>query len=330
MRVFSNLLRAAVAALALAGAAASVQAQSPAASYPTRAITLIVPFPAGNVSDMVARLVGTRLSASVGQPVVVENVVGGSGIVGMRKAARATPDGYTIVMSTAGAGVIVPSTHNPAPYDLEKDFEPITMAAPLPFFLLVHPSVPAQNLKELLQLAKAQPGALTYASLGVNSAPHLAMEILKKSAGIDMLHVPYPGSAQASNDLLANRVNVMFDTVPPSLPMVRAGKLRALAVSTDKRATIAPEIPTIHEAGVPGYDASAWTGFFAPAGTPKEIVRKLHAEMVAILTSPDVVQRLTAAGLDPVGNTPEQFGAFVKAEKKKWAEAVAGVKDVKQ
>lgn len=160
---------------------------------------------------------------------------------------------------------------------------------------------------------------LTYASLGVNSAPHLAMEILKKTAGIDMLHVPYPGSSQASNDLLANRVSVMFDTVPPSLPLVRAGKLRALAVSTNKRASIAPEIPTIHEAGVPGYGVSAWTGFFAPAGTPKKIVRKLHAEMAAILKSPGVSQRLTSAGLDPVGNTPE---AFIRIEKRKWADAV--------
>lgn len=319
MRVLFNVLRAAAAALALVGTAASAQAP---AGYPNRGITLIVPFPAGNVSDMVARLVALKLSARLDQPVVVENVVGGSGIVGLRKAARAAPDGYTLALGTAGAGVIVPMAHNPAPYDLEKDFEPITMAAPLPFFLLVHPSVPAHNVKELLQLAKARPGALTYASLGVNSAPHLAMEILKRKAGIDMLHVPYPGSSQASNDLLANRVSVMFDTVPPSLPLVRAGRLRALAVSTNQRASIAPDIPTIDESGVPGYDASAWTGFFAPAGTPKEIVRKLHAEMAAILKSPDVGQRLTSAGLDPVGNTPEEFAAFIRAEKKKWAEAV--------
>ena len=304
----------AVAALAATGVAMA----NPAADYPQRPITLIVPFPAGNVSDLLARTVGEQLTRSWGQPVVVENVVGGSGIVGLQKAARAKADGYTITIGTTGAGVIVPMMHPTPPYDLLKDFEPITFAAPLPFILLVHPDVPARDVKDLIALARSKPGELSYGSLGTGSAPHLAMEIFKDMAKVDMLHVPYKGSAQASMDLLGNRVQVMFDTVPPSLPRVRSGQLRALAVSGAQRTAIAPEIPTVAEAGVPGFDAIAFTGFFAPAGTPQPIVDKLHAEIVRILKAPDVREKLLQRGLETVGNSQAEFRSYIRVEQEKW------------
>lgn len=308
----------AAAALATAGLAMA----NPAANYPQRPITLIVPFPAGNVSDLLARTVGEQLTKAWGQPVVVENVVGGSGIVALQKAARAAPDGYTIALGTTGAGVIVPLMHPTPPYDLLKDFEPITLAAPLPFILLVHPDVPAKNVKELIALARSKPGDLSYGSLGTGSAPHLAMEIFKDMAEVDMLHVPYKGSAQASMDLMGNRVQVMFDTVPPSLPRVRSGQLRALGVSGAKRTAMAPEIPTVAESGVPGFDAIAFTGFFAPAGTPQPLVEKLHTEIVRILKSPEVKARLMERGLETIGSTREEFKDYIRGEQAKWGAVV--------
>lgn len=304
----------AAAALAACGLAMA----GPADNYPQKPITLIVPFPAGNVSDLLGRTVAERLTKAWGQPVIVENAVGGSGIVGLTKAARAAPDGYTIALGTAGAGVIAPMMHPTPPYDLAKDFAPITLAAPLPFILLVHPDVPARNVQELLALARQKPGALSYGSLGTGSAPHLAMEILKTMAKVDMLHVPYKGSAQASMDLLGNRVNVMFDTVPPSLPRVRSGQLRALAVSGAKRTAIAPDIPTVAEAGIPGYEAIAWTGFLAPAGTPQPIVDKLSAEIVRILKTPEVKEMLMARGLETIGSSQAEFASYIRSEQAKW------------
>lgn len=317
MRIISKTL--ATAALAAAGIAlAGIAAAATAVNFPLKPVTLIVPFPAGNVSDLLARTVGEQLTLAWGQPVVVENVVGGSGIVGMQKAARANPDGYTITIGTTGAGVIVPMMHSTPPYDLLKDFEPITFAAPLPFILLAHPAVPAKSVEELIALARSKPGELTYGSLGTGSAPHLAMELFKEMAKVDMLHVPYKGSAQASMDLLGNRVQVMFDTVPPSLPRVRSGQLRALAVSGSQRIAIAPEIPTVAESGVPGFDAIAFTGFFAPKGTPQPILDKLHADIVGILKSAAMKEKLMQRGLETVGNSQAEFRSYIRGEQEKW------------
>lgn len=318
MADFFRVLTAASLAIVLVGSAMA----NPADTYPQKSVTLIVPFPAANVSDLLARAIAERLTKVWGQTVIVENVVGGSGIVGLQKAARAVPDGYTIALATTGAGVIVPMMHPSPPYDLLKDFAPITLAAPLPFILLVHPSVPANSLRELLEMARREPGKLSYASLGTGSAPHLAMEILKTMAKVDMVHVPYRGSAQASMDLLANRVQVMFDTVPPALPRIRSGELRALAVSGAQRTSIAPEIPTMAEAGIPGYDAIAWTGFVAPAGTPQPILDKLNAELVRILKSPDVKEILAARGVETIGSSQTEFSQYIRSEQVKWGDVL--------
>jgi tripartite-type tricarboxylate transporter receptor subunit TctC len=288
-----------------------------AASYPDHPIRLIVPFAAGGGNDTVARLVSQGLAAELGQPVVVENRPGAGGVVGAEAAARAPADGYTLFLGGVGSHAINPNLHEHLPYDSIKDFAPISLIASAPLILVVHPSVPAHSVRELVALAKAQPGRLNYASNGNGSSSHLSAVMFASLTGVDMVHVPYKGLAPALTDLLSSQVQLMFSSVVAIVPQVKAGKLRALAVSSKERLSLLPDLPTVAEAGVPGYQSSSWYGILAPAGTPVEIVMRLNAALVKVIAQPDVRAALAKEGADPVGNSPEAFGAFIQAEKQR-------------
>jgi tripartite-type tricarboxylate transporter receptor subunit TctC len=253
---------------------------------------------------------------------VVDNKPGAGGNIGSDIVAKSAPDGYTLVMGTVGTHAINASLYKKMPYDHIKDFVPVSLVALVPNILVVHPSVPANSVKELIAYAKANPGKLNFASSGNGTSIHLSGELFKTTAGVEMTHVPYKGSAPAVTDLLGGQVQLMFDNMPSALPHVKAGKLKALGVTTAKRFPAAPDIPAIAEAGVPGYEASSWFGVLAPAGTPKEIVNKLSSEIAKILQTPEIKERLLSQGAEPVGNTPDQFAAFIKAETAKWAKVV--------
>jgi tripartite-type tricarboxylate transporter receptor subunit TctC len=288
-----------------------------AAAYPDHPIRLIVPFTPGGGNDTVARLVSHGLAAELGQPMVVDNRAGAGGIVGAEAAARAPADGYTLFLGGVGSHAINPNLHEHLPYDPITDFAPISLIASAPLILVVHPSVPAHSVQELVALARAQPGRLNYASNGNGSSSHLAAVMFASLAGVDMVHVPYKGLGPALTDLLSGQVQLMFSSVVAIVPHVKAGKLRALAVSSTERLSLLPDLPTVAEAGVPGYQASSWYGILAPAGTPAEIVRRLNAALVKVIAQPDVRAALAKEGADPVGNSPEAFGAFIQAEKQR-------------
>lgn len=298
-----------------------------AQSYPTKPVHLIVPFPAGGVTDLVGRIIAQRLSEGLGQPVVVENKGGGAGAIGAQAAARATPDGYTLFMGTATHAINATLMPN-AGFDLLRDFAPVSLVATVPLLLAVHPSVPAKDVKELVAFAKSQKGRVNFASGSSGSASHLAGEMLKTGANIDITHVPYKGGGPALQDLLGGHVTLMFENMPSIFPQVQRGKLRGLAVTGPKRSPAAPELPTMIESGFPGFEAGSWYGLYAPAGTPKEIVAKLHAELVKALKTPEMQHQLTAQGAEPIGNSPEEFSAFMRVEIAKWAKVIkdAGVK----
>jgi tripartite-type tricarboxylate transporter receptor subunit TctC len=293
-----------------------------AANYPNKPIKIVVPFPPGGATDIVARALGNELSKAFNQSVVIENKGGGGGNPGADMVAKSAPDGYTLVMATVGTHAINMSLYSKMPYDAVKDFEPIVLAAGVPNLLVVHPSVPAKSVKELTALAKAQPGKLNVASSGNGTSIHLAAELYKQMAGVDIVHVPYKGSAPAVADLLGGQVQMMFDNLPVSLPHAKAGKLRPLAVTSLTRSPALPDVPTMDEEGFKGFDATSWFGLLAPAGTPKDIITKLNAASVKALASPEMRERLAAQGADPIGNTPEQFAAFIKVEIDKWAKIV--------
>ena len=315
-----TIIRALLAA-AMAWLALNASAQG-AATYPTKPIKIVVPFPPGGATDILARAIGAELQKAFGQTVLIENKAGAGGNPGADMVAKSPPDGYTLVMATVGTHGINMSLYSKMPYDAVKDFEPVVLVAGVPNLLVVHPSVNARTVKELTALAKAQPGKLNVASSGNGTSIHLAAELYKQMAGVDILHVPYKGSAPAVADLLGGQVQMMFDNMPVSLPHAKAGKLRALAVTSLKRSPALPDVPTMDEEGLKGFDATSWFGLLAPAGTPKDIVAKLNAASVAALATPDMRERLAAQGADPVGNTPEQFAAFIKAEIEKWAKIV--------
>jgi tripartite-type tricarboxylate transporter receptor subunit TctC len=257
------------------------------------------------------------LSAGLGQPVVIENRPGAGGIAGTEAAAKAAPDGYTFLMTN----VSLPTSaflYAKLPYDPQKDFVPVTLVATAPLMLVVHPSVAASSVQELIALARANPGRLTFGSGGVGSTPHLAAELFKSLAGIDAVHVPYKGGAPALNDLLGGQLSFMIENVPGTMPFARQGKLRALAITSAQRSPLAPALPTMAEAGVPGYDVVGWNGIVAPAGTPPEIVARLQAEVAKVLRQQEVRERLAALGAEPVGSTPAEFGAFIRAEMTRW------------
>jgi tripartite-type tricarboxylate transporter receptor subunit TctC len=294
----------------------------PAADFPARAIRIVVPFPAGGATDIAARLIGERMTADWKQPVTIDNRPGAGGNIGSDVVAKSAPDGYTLIMGVTGSHAINTSLYARMPYDPVKDFEAISQVAVVPNVVVVHPSVPAKTLQELVALAKKEPGKLNYASLGNGTAAHLTMEMFKSVAGIDITHIPYKGSAPAVADLLAGQVQVMIDGLPSALPHVQAGKLRALAVTSAKRSRAAPGLPTIAESGYPGFSADAWSGLFAPKGTPKAVVDKLALETQHILKLPEVEKRLGELGAETVGSTPAEFARHVQQEIDKWARVV--------
>ena len=303
-------------------AATAAQAQA----WPSKPIRYIVPFPPGAFNDTLARIMSAELPKYLGQPVLVENRAGGNTIIGTEAAAKSPPDGYTL-FGAALPFAVIQSLYK-TPFDVTKDFAPITLAGTTPNLLVANPGVPVNTVKELIAAAKAKPGGLNYASTGNGTSNHLSFELFKSMTGTSITHVPYKGSAPAVTDLIAGQVQVMFDNTPNVLPHVKAGKLKAIAVSSKKRSSLAPEVPTVDESGVPGYDVTVWFGILAPAGTPKEIIARLNAEMVKIMRTPEVTARFSNAGVDVVASSPEHFSEFLKSEVARWAKVVqdAGIK----
>lgn len=311
----SRLVVAVLAASFLSTAAfAQAASTSSGQAYPVKPIRFIVPFAAGGGNDNVARLVGKRLADSLGQPVVIDNRPGAGGVLGAELAAKAAPDGYTLFLGGVGSHAINPNLHERLPYDPVKDFAPIALLASAPLILVVHPSVSADSIREFIALARSKPGQFNYASNGNGSSSHLAAVMFDAMAGVSMVHVPYKGLSPALTDLLSGRVQLMFSSVVAILPHIKAGKLRGLAGTASKRLSSMPELPTLAESGLTGYEASSWYGVLAPAGTPGEIVAKLNAGMVKALEQPEVRNSLLAEGAEPVGGTPEQFAAHIRSE----------------
>jgi tripartite-type tricarboxylate transporter receptor subunit TctC len=300
-----------------------------AQAYPTKAVHIVVPYPAGGYYDTLARVIGAKLQETWGQPFVVENRVGANGIIGTDYTAKAAPDGYTILMGGIGPLGINPSMYPKLPYDPVRDFAPIIHVANAPNVLVVHPSVPARSVSELIALAKAKPGELTFSSAGSGSSQHLSGEMLKLIARINIVHVPYKGSAPGVTAVLAGEVTMMFATMADVVEHIRGNKLRALAVTGATRIAALRDVPTMVEAGVAGYEATAWFGMVAPAAVPRDIIMKLNQEVGRILKMPDVLARISQQGsAEIVGGTPEQFGEFIRAEGVKWSKVVkeAGIK----
>ena len=293
-----------------------------AQAWPSKPIKWVVPFAPGGTTDILARTVGEKLGAALGQPVIVENRPGAGGGVGADFVAKSPPDGYTLVGGTISTHAINASLYKSLPYDPVRDFVPITLIARLPNLLVINPNVPAKNVAELVALMKANPGKWNFASAGNGTSQHLSGELFKSIAGVDMQHVPYKGSPPALQDVVGGQVTMTFDNITTALPLAKAGNLRALAVTTAQRSAVAPEIPTMAEAGLAGYEIGSWQGVFAPAGTPPEIVRRLNTEIVRILKSPEIHDKLIALGAEPVGNSVDEFGAMVKSEVAKWGDVV--------
>jgi len=305
----------ALAAALLFSAAALAQ------SYPAKPIKIVVPFPAGGIADLYARLIGARVTEGWGQPVVIENRTGAGGNIGADAVAKSAPDGYTLVMGSFGTHAVNVSLFSSMPYDPVKDFTPIILVLEAEGLLVVHPSVPAQSVLDLIAYARAHPGKLTFASAGMGTASHLAGELFKTMAKVDMTHVPYKGNVPAITDLLAGQTSLLFGTTPTVLPHAKAGKLRALATIGSVRSAAAPDLPTVAET-LPGFEVNNWVGLLAPAATPNDIVRKWNAEVNKIMTGADIKQRLPTEGARYAPNTPEEFGAFIKSEIAKWAPVV--------
>jgi tripartite-type tricarboxylate transporter receptor subunit TctC len=307
--------------IVLAGLALLVCASAAAQPYPNRAVRIVVPFPPGGTSDILARTIGTRLSPLLGQPVVVENRPGAGGNIAAEHVAKAAPDGYTLIMGTSSLA-ISQSLYRKLNYDLVRDFAPVTQAVNYANLLVVHPSTGFSHLNDLLGAAKAKPGSLSYGTAGNGTPPHMTGELFKSYTGVDIQHIPYKGGAPAIADLVAGQIPIMFDNVPPLLPHVRSGRIKPLAVTSLARVPVLPDVPSLHELGLKDFDAVGWNGILAPAGTPREIVARLHADVTKIFQIPDVRESLTAQGADIVGNTPEQFAAWIRAEVRRWAEVI--------
>jgi tripartite-type tricarboxylate transporter receptor subunit TctC len=297
-----------------------------AQSWPSQPLRLIVPFPPGGVTDVMARTVAVRLAEELGQSVVVDNRAGASGVIGAEAGAKATPDGYTLTMGNISTLAINAATFAKLPYDPQKSFAPVTMVAVQPLLIAVHPSLPAKTVPELVALAKAKPGELAYGTAG--SSIHLAVEQFSTVAGIKMNHIPYKGSAPAITDLVGGQIQVLFDPFSTLYPQVASGKVRALAVTTEKRSSVAPELPTLAEAGYPGFDVSSWQGIVVPAGTPQPIIDKLNAVLVKILAEPGVKAQFAKQGAEAAPSTPKDFGSYVAAEIARWKKVAqdAGVR----
>jgi tripartite-type tricarboxylate transporter receptor subunit TctC len=301
-------------ALSLAGAAT-------AQNYPSKAVRIVVPYPPGGGTDVVARTVAQKMNEMLGQPAIVDNRAGANGIIGTDQVAKAPADGYTVLITIA-SHAINPTLYSKLPYDTLADLAPVSLLAEYPFVITVHPSIPAKTLKEFVAFAKSRPGQLAYASSGNGSGPHLGMELFKSMAGIDMVHVPYKGAGQAMTDLLSGQVPVFLNNFLAAMPMIRAGKLRALAVTSRTRSAAMPELPTVAEAGVPGYVVTGWYGMFVPAATPAPVINVLYGAAAKALKSKDVSERLSNEAAEIVASTPREFAEFVKIEINKWAAVI--------
>ena len=312
------------AALSLAATLAILapHAARAADAYPAKPVRFVVAFPPGGGTDIIARAIAQKLAERIAQQVVVDNRPGAGGNIGTDIVAKSAPDGYTMLMGSAGPLAINASLFGKMPFDPIKDLAPVTLAASTPNVLVVHPSLRAATVKELIALAKARPGEINFASSGHGTPAHLAGELFNSMAGVKMVHVPYKGAAPALADLLGGQVQLMFSTMPPALPHVKDGKLRALAVTSAKRSPAAPDIPTLDEIALPGFEANTWHGVVVPAGTPATIVARLNREIVAILHLPDVVERFSSQGAEALGSTPEEFAAYIRSETLKWAKVV--------
>jgi tripartite-type tricarboxylate transporter receptor subunit TctC len=310
------------AACAVVSSAAPTHAQT----WPQKPVTYIVPFPPGGTTDILARAIAQKLGPALGTTIVVENKPGAGGNIGSDFVAKARPDGYTILGGTISSHAINPSIYKSMPYDAVKSFQPITLIGTNANVLVVGAASPYKSVQDVIAAAKAKPGSISFASAGNGTSQHLSGELFKSLAGIQMEHVPYKGSGPAIQDVMAGHVPLMFDTTVVAAPHIQSGKVRALAVTSTKRVGSLPNVPTMAEAGVKGYEIVSWQGIFAPAGTPKEVVQRLNAEVVKILAMPDMRERLAGLGLDPVGNTPDEFAAFQKGEITKWAKVVKEAK----
>jgi tripartite-type tricarboxylate transporter receptor subunit TctC len=293
-----------------------------AQAYPTKPIRFIVPFPPGGSADILARAIGQKAGEGLAQPLVVDNRPGAGTAIGAEALAKSPPDGYSIMIGTVSSHAINPALNPKLPYDPLRDFTPISLVATIPFAMIVHPSVPAKSVQEFVALARAKPGSLNYSSAGNGTSNHLAGELLKSMAGIDIVHIPYKGSAPALNDLLAGQVSLMFDLVLTAAPHIKSGAVRGLAVTSAKRSSALPDLPTVAESGVPGYEVSAWFGIFAPAGVSQPVVQRLNAEFIKALEQPDLRQRLASQGAEPLSSTPSEFSAYLRSEIDKWAKVV--------
>jgi tripartite-type tricarboxylate transporter receptor subunit TctC len=321
MKIAARLARSLL-ALGLASLASAAWAQE---GYPNRTVKIVVPYPPGGTTDLLARAVAARLTESLKQTFIVENRGGASGSIGTEAVARAAPDGYTLLMGTISTHGINPAIGK-VPYDPIKDFQPVTDVADTPNVLTVNPDTPFKTLKDVLDAARAKPGAITFGSTSPGGSPHMSGELLKAMTGTDLLHVPYKGGGPMLVDLMGGQIQLGFDNLPSSMPHIKAGKIRPIAVTTTERWPQAPEIPTIAESGVPGYEVSAWFGLLAPAGTPGPIVDQLQKAVAAILKMPQVNAQLLELGAKPVGNTPAQFAAMIDAELQKWRKVAASNK----
>lgn len=298
-----------------------------AQGYPTKPIRLIVSFPAGGPTDIMARTMSQKLSESLGQSIVVENKLGAGGNIGADAAAKAAPDGYTLYFGSLSQMAISPALYPKLPFDPVKDFAPIGLVGQLPLFLVVPVNLPVHSLKDLIALAKSKPGRLTYAASISGGTTHLVWELFKSASGVNMKHIPYKGTAIAIPDLLSGNVDALIDALVTTAPHVEAGKLRFIAVTTAKRSTLVPNVPTIAESGFPGFEAISWSGLFAPAGTPGEIIQKLSTELAKVMALPEVLKRFATLGMEPLASSsPEQFSAFMRSEAIKWAKTIRDAK----
>jgi tripartite-type tricarboxylate transporter receptor subunit TctC len=305
--------------------ALTIIAPAHAQSYPTKPIRFIVPFAPGGGSDIIARVLAPHMSERLGQQMIIDNRPGAGTIIGAEIAAKAPPDGYALFLGITGTMAINPSMYRKLPYDPVRDFAAVALVGTGPNVLVVHPALPAKSIRELIAIAKAHPGKLSYASAGTGGAPHLAGELFKSMAGIDMVHIPYKGAAPATTDLLAGQVQVMFAGMGAALQFIKAGRLRALGVAGARRSRALPDVPAIAEY-LKGFEASTWFGVFAPAGTPQLIIKRLHADLAQIAALPAVEQQLAGQGYEPLSSTPEELGAYVKSEIAKWAKVIRDAK----
>jgi tripartite-type tricarboxylate transporter receptor subunit TctC len=305
------------------GVLAALMLATPAfAQYPAKPIRIIVPFPAGGSADIMARVVGQKMTETWGQQMVIDNRPGAGGNIAAEVAAKSAPDGYTLFLCTVGTHAIHQTLYDKLPFDPMKDFSAVAYIAGVPNVVVVHPSIPVKSVKELIAFIKTRPGQINFGSPGAGSSVHMSGEMLKVMAGLDMTHIPYKGNPQAVTDLVAGQIQLMITNMPPVVPYIQSGRLRALAVTTKTRSLALPDLPTMEEAGLPGYESSAWFGLVSPAAVPRDIVNKLNAEVVRIVGLEDVKRSLASQGADPLVMTPDEFGAFMRAETAKWAKII--------